>query len=105
MTFEATGARWKLLRRYLAAGGWTGNALFLAIGVHFGFYIGGFGGAKFFEELFLIDLTGAFASLLGSLVGVFVATLSIWAILVIVSAAGGALVYFLIHLSFPSPYE
>jgi len=89
----------------VAAGGWLGNVVFVVVGIRFGFYIGGYGGAKFFEELFLIDLTGPVASLLGSAVGVFVGVVSTWAILVICFSFFGSLVYLLIHHSFPSQYE
>lgn len=98
-------SKYQLLRRHIAIGGWFGNILFLFVGIFFGFYIGGFGGAKFFEELFLVDLTGPVAAMVGSVVGVITGTLSVWAIMVIMCAFGGALTYLIRFGSFPSPIE
>lgn len=98
-------SKYQLLRRHIAIGGWFGNILFITVGIFFGFYIGGFGGAKFFEELFLVDLTGPVAAILGSVVGIITGTLSVWAILVIFCAFGGALTYLIRFKSFPSPIE
>lgn len=98
-------SKYQMLRRHIAIGGWFGNILFATVGVFFGFFIGGFGGVRFFEELFLIDLTGPVAALIGSVVGVITGTLSVWAILVIVCAFGGALTYLIRFGSFPSPNE
>lgn len=98
-------SRWQHLRKYIAMGGWMGNVIFVFVGIFFGFYIGGFSGAKFFEELFLIDLTGPVAPILGSIVGIITGTLSIWGILVIMCAFLGALAYLAKYRSFPSPTE
>lgn len=94
---------WQLLRRHVVVGGWLGNVLFLVVGIQFGFYLGGYGGAKFFEVLFLMDLTGPIATIVGSVVGVIVGSLSVWGILVVVCSGAGALWYWIIHRSFPSP--
>jgi len=94
---------WQVLRRHITVGSWFGMAFFAVIGIQFGFYLGGYGGAKFFEVLFLMDLTGPVAALTGSIVGIIVGTLSVWAILIIISAFCGALVYWLKYRSFPSP--
>jgi hypothetical protein len=94
---------WQVLRRHIIVGSWFGMAFFAVIGIQFGFYLGGYGGAKFFEVLFLMDLTGPVAALTGSIIGIIVGTLSVWAILIIISAFCGALVYWLKYRSFPSP--
>ena len=94
---------WQMLRRYLVVASWFGNLLFLVIGVWFGFYLGGYGGAKFFEVLFLMDLTGPIAAITGSIIGVVIGSLSIWAILIVVSGFFGALVYWIKYRSFPAP--
>ncbi|UCG88172.1 MAG: hypothetical protein JSW71_06410 [Gemmatimonadota bacterium] len=96
-------SQWKLLRQHVIVGGWLGNVLFLVVGIQFGFFLGGYGGAKFFEVLFLMDLTGPVAAIVGSLVGVVVGLLSVWGILVVVCAAAGAAWYWVVHRSFPTP--
>ncbi len=91
------------VRRYIRNGGRFGNICFVLYGAFFGFYIGGFSGAKFFEELFLVDLTGPVASILGSVIGVVIGLLSVWAIMVITGAFWAAVIFFVIYRFFPSP--
>ena len=96
-------SNYETLRWHIQVGSWVGHALFLIIGTQFAWYLGGYGGAKFFEVLFLVDLTGPFAAIVGMLVGVVVGTLSVWGICVIVCSACGALTYWIKYRSFPSP--
>lgn len=94
---------YEILRWHIQVGSWAGHVLFLTVGTQFAWYLGGYGGAKFFEVLFLMDLTGTFAAVTGMIIGVTVGTLSVWGILVIVCSAIGALTYWLKYRSFPSP--
>ena len=94
---------YQVLRRYQVYGSWFGNLVFFTVGIPFAFYLGGYGGAKFFEVLFLMDLTGSVASIVGAVIGVFIGFFSIWAILTVVFSALGALAYWLKYRSFPTP--
>ena len=94
---------WQVLRRHILVGSWFGLAFFAVIGIQFGFYLGGYGGAKFFQVLFLMDLTGPVAALIGSVVGIFVGVLSVWGIMIITCSFGGAMVYWIKYRSFPTP--
>lgn len=96
-------SNYEILRWHIQIGSWVGHILFLTIGTQFAWYLGGYGGAKFFEVLFLMDLTGTFAAVVGIVIGVIVGTLSVWGICVIVCSAFGALAYWLKYRSFPSP--
>jgi hypothetical protein len=94
---------WQALRHHMLAGSWVGNLLFLVNGVFFGFYYGGFGGMEFFSDMWLLDRTGAFADMLGAVLGIFIGLLCVWAILVIAGAACGTFVYWFRYRSFPTP--
>lgn len=94
---------YEVFRWHIQVGSWVGHALFLVIGTQFAWYLGGYGGAKFFEVLFLMDLTGPFAAITGMVIGVIVGTLSIWGILVVVCSALGAFTYWIKYRSFPAP--
>jgi hypothetical protein len=94
---------YEIFRWHIQVGSWVGHALFLVIGTQFAWYLGGYGGAKFFEVLFLMDLTGPFAAVTGMVIGVIVGTLSIWGILVVVCSALGAFTYWIKYRSFPAP--
>jgi hypothetical protein len=75
------------------------------LGIQTAFYFGGFGGADFFERLYLVSALGPTASLAGSVIGVIIALLSIWAIAVVACAFTAALVYLAVHRSFPTPHD
>jgi len=92
---------WRLLRRYLMAGSWLGNALFLAFGVIIGYQLGRFSGARFFSELVLVDRLGNAAALLGAVIGVGCALVCSWSIIVVTSASLTALLYWIRFRCFP----
>lgn len=92
---------WKLLRRYLVTAGWIGNLVFAVNGIFFGFYYGGFGGIRFFDDMWLLDRIGSFSAMLGLVVGVCIGVICVWALCVIISACTGALVYWMRFKSFP----
>lgn len=91
------------MRRYISIGGMFGNIMFLLIGGAVGFYYGGMGGTRFFSELFIIKETGSAAAVTGSIVGVAMGLICVWAILVITFACCGAILYWIKFKRIPPP--
>jgi hypothetical protein len=90
-------------RRYINVGGMFGNLAFLVGGVFVGFFYGGIGGTRFFEELFLIKQVGSLATLAGSVLGVLMGLVCVWAICVVVFACGGAMLFWARYRRWPPP--
>ncbi|MBN2082913.1 hypothetical protein JW859_12010 [bacterium] len=95
----------EVLRRHIVVGSWFGHMLFVVWGMFFGFSYGGFGGMRFFTDMYLLDQLGSFSSLIGVLFGTFIGVVCVWAICVIVGAFGGALVYWFKFRSFPTSHS
>jgi hypothetical protein len=91
------------LRWYISIGGMFGNLVFLLIGATVGFYYGGLGGTRFFEELFLIKRAGSVAAIAGSVVGVLMGLICVWAIMVIMFACCGAMLFWIRYRHIPMP--
>lgn len=91
------------MRRYIRIGGMYGNIIFLVAGIWIGFFYGGLGGTRFFEELFLIKQAGSVATICGSFIGVLMGLICVWAITVVSFALGGALLYWVQHKRLPLP--
>ena len=91
------------MRRYIRIGGLYGNLVFLVTGIWVGFFYGGLGGTRFFEELFLIKQAGSVATIVGSFIGVLMGLVCVWAITVVTFALSGALLYWLQYKRLPLP--
>jgi len=91
------------MRRYIRIGGMYGNFAFLLAGTWVGFFYGGLGGTRFFEELFLIKQAGSAATILGSFIGVLMGLVCVWAITVVTCALSGALLFWVQYKRLPLP--
>lgn len=91
------------MRRYISIGGMFGNLVFILVGIAIGFYYGGMGGTRFFGELFLIKQAGSLAAMTGSVIGVLVGLICVWAIFVIMFACCGAILYWIRYKQIPPP--
>lgn len=91
----------RLLRRCLVIGSLVGNAVFLAGGALVGVIYGGFGGVRFFTELAPIQQADRLAGMLGIITGTILGLWCVWATIVVVFTALGALAYWLRYRSYP----
>ncbi len=91
------------MRRYISIGGMFGNLAFLLVGAAVGFYYGGMGGARFFGEMFLVKEAGSLAAVVGSIIGVMMGLVCVWAIMVIMFACCGAILFWIRFRHIPPP--
>ena len=94
---------WNVLRRYVAVGGWIGQVVFVLYGIYAGLSFGAFGGLQFFTDMYLFDYVAPASKAIGIVFGMVVGLVCVWAICVVAASAVGALVYWIIYRSFPTP--